>query len=227
MQIPYHSLSEQEFATLIKDGSNALIVTGNGLSDINIFKSHKRHLTRGDGALSNIFSKYGHHILPLLQRYIFPAAKQFGKDVAMDVLSGNTSLKGSLKTRGKESLKKLGKRVLSGEGGGAPRKKRRLAGTTRKRKITPSRVKRGSRKTTTRRAGTLSHTRARRPRRPLGRPKGVKTTLKRLGTSKGRSGKGLRKGTLLKKRSGRVTVTGRDCTRPKNRGKCYRDIFAS
>ena len=114
MRVKHNTLSEKEFLHLLKSGSvggfDGVVTRANGLEDINIFRRHG--VARGSGWFSNIFSKYGPKVLPFLKKYIFPSAKQFGKDVISDMVSGDTSLKQSLKNRGKESLKNVGKNIV-------------------------------------------------------------------------------------------------------------------
>ena len=119
MRLTFRHLNEKEFDDCIKrDGE--LITRGYGVNDINIFTRYKNkgggHLSYGDGVLGNILAKYGRRILPLLQKYIFPAAKDLGKNVAKDMLHGDISLRQSLKKRGKQSLKRVGEHILSGRG---------------------------------------------------------------------------------------------------------------
>ena len=105
-----------------------VLTYGNGLNDINVFKRYK--LRNGSGQLNvghsiftNILAKYGPRIVPFLQKYLLPAAKQMGSNVASDVLSGKVSLKKSLKNRGKETIKHMGSKIISGDGHYVTRKK--------------------------------------------------------------------------------------------------------
>ena len=118
--IPFIPLSQNEFETLIKN-QNRLLVAGQGHSDINIFCRY-RPTRRGQGVLS-FLSKYGRYALPFIKKFIIPSAKDFSKNVASDMIGGS-SLKSSLKNRGKQSLKDIGKRILSGAGSGVRRKRK-------------------------------------------------------------------------------------------------------
>ena len=136
--IPFIPLSQNEFETLIKN-QNRLLVAGQGHSDINIFRRY-RPTRRGQGVLS-FLSKYGRYALPFIKKFIIPSAKDFSKNVASDMIGGS-SLKSSLKNRGKQSLKDIGKRILSGAGSGVRRKRKYKLKPLRKlkrKKITKSR----------------------------------------------------------------------------------------
>ena len=112
MRVAYVPLNEKDFLKSLQYGHPNILTLGNGLGDINIFRD--RRLRRGSGAFTNLVFKYGRKLLPYLQKYLWPAAKEFGKNVASDVISGDTSIKKKLKNRGKQSLKNLGQRILSG-----------------------------------------------------------------------------------------------------------------
>ena len=103
---PFIPLSQNEFEILIRN-QNRLLVSGQGHSDINIFRRY-RPTIRGQGVLS-FLSKYGRYALPFFKKFIMPSAKDFSKNVASDMIGGS-SLKSSLKNRGKQSLKDIGKK---------------------------------------------------------------------------------------------------------------------
>ena len=114
MRTPFRPLTESEFESLLKSESAFAYTTrGHGLSDINVFTTRKRRL--GHGFFTNLVTKYGPKLIPLVKKYLFPATKRFASNVASDMLSGE-KMKSSLKKRGKESAKNLALHVLSGKG---------------------------------------------------------------------------------------------------------------
>ena len=117
---PFIPLTQSEFETLIKS-QNRLLVSGQGHSDISIFRRY-RSTRRGQGVLS-FLAKYGRYALPFIKKFIIPSAKDFSKNVASDMIGGS-SLKSSLKNRGKQSLKDIGKKILSGGGSAVTRKRK-------------------------------------------------------------------------------------------------------
>ena len=112
-------LSESEFIFLLNKHNHANFLKGGSLSDIDIFRSRKK-IQRGRGIFS-IISNLGRRALPFLSKYVLPIAKEFGKGLISDVLGGQT-IKSSFKKRGRESVKSLGQRIISGKG-----KKRRMS----------------------------------------------------------------------------------------------------
>ena len=124
MRTPFRPLSESEFENLLKSESAfAYTTSGHGLSDINVFTTRKRRV--GQGFFTNMLTRYGPKLIPLVKKYLFPATTRFASNVASDMISGE-KMKSSMKKRGKESAKNLALHVLSGKG-------------VRKRKRTPSR----------------------------------------------------------------------------------------
>ena len=124
MRTPFRPLTESEFETLLKsETAFAYTTRGHGLSDINVFTTRKRRL--GHGFFTNLVTKYGPKLIPLVKKYLFPATTRFASNVASDMISGE-KMKSSMKKRGKESAKNLALHVLSGKG-------------VKKRKRTPSR----------------------------------------------------------------------------------------
>ena len=113
--VAFKTLSEHEF-NKISNSFNP-IISGGGQSDINIFRRYRANrLSRGRGLLS-VLSQIGRRALPFLKEWILPSAKEYGKRVLSDVIEGKT-LKSSLKSRGKESLKdigsKIGRKIMKG-----------------------------------------------------------------------------------------------------------------
>ena len=108
--IAFRNLSQTEFDHLLKSQTNANILLGGGIRDIDIFKSNAR--LRGGGIFS-ILASVGRRVLPLLSRYVAPVAKTVGKNIVNDVIQGE-NIKTSLKRRGIEGMKGVGSRILSG-----------------------------------------------------------------------------------------------------------------
>ena len=122
MRTTYKPLNERDYLrSQLQYGHNNILTLGNGIGDITIFRD--RRLRRGTGAFTNLIFKYGRKILPHLQKFLWPSIKEFSKNVAGDVISGDTSIKQSLKNRGKQSLKNVGERIM--RGGGKKRNRRR------------------------------------------------------------------------------------------------------
>ena len=130
--VAFKTLSEHEF-NKISNSFNP-IISGGGQSDINIFRRYRANrLSRGRGLLS-VLSQIGRRALPFLKEWILPSAKEYGKRVLSDVIEGKT-LKSSLKSRGKESLKdigsKIGRKIMKG---GASRRRNTRALIRRKKR---------------------------------------------------------------------------------------------
>ena len=117
--IAFKTFNEQEFNSISNFFSP--IISGQGQGDINIFRRYRPNtLTRGQEILS-ILSQIGKRSLPFLKEWILPSAREYGKNVLADVIGGK-SLKSSLKSGGKKSLKNLSHRIVRGRGS----KKRKL-----------------------------------------------------------------------------------------------------
>ena len=114
MRVAYSPLNERDFLKSRQYGRVNILTFGNGFGDITIFRDRRLH--RGSGPFTNFIFKYGKKVLPYLQKYIWPATKEFGKNVLSDVIGGDTSIKNSLKHRGKQSLRNVSQRILSGQG---------------------------------------------------------------------------------------------------------------
>ena len=124
--IGFKTLSEHEFNTISK--SFTPIISGQGQGEINIFRRHRPlRNTRGHGLMS-ILGQIGRKALPFIKEYFLPSAKELGKNVLSDVIAGK-SFKSSLKTRGKQSLKDVGRRIVKGTSS-----KRRVASILKRKK---------------------------------------------------------------------------------------------
>ena len=135
--IGFKTLSEHEFNTISK--SFTPIISGQGQGEINIFRRHRPN-TRGHGLMS-ILGQIGRKALPFIKEFFLPSAKELGKNVLSDVIAGK-SFKSSLKTRGKQSLKDVGRRIVKGSSS-----KRRLASILkRKKRLGINRLRRRRRK---------------------------------------------------------------------------------
>merc|ERR1711989_166059 len=77
----------------------------------------------------SILGQIGRKALPFIKEYFLPSAKELGKNVLSDVIAGK-SFKSSLKTRGKQSLKDVGRRIVKGTSS-----KRRVATILKRKKI--------------------------------------------------------------------------------------------
>ena len=203
MRTPYKPLNERDYLRSQQQyGHNNILTLGNGIGDITIFKD--RRLRKGTGAFTNLIFKYGRKILPYLSKFLWPSVKEFSKNVAGDVMSGDTNIKQSLKNRGKQSLKRVGERILRGEG--KKRKKRRKhvkrlknvrGGSKKKKKVAPKKRMGGSKK------------------------KKKKKVISSSSSS--------RKKVVRRKKRGLKSHTMKsvDCSRPNMKKLCKRDIFSS
>ena len=115
MRVPFKPLDERDYLkSQQQHGNHNILTLGSGFGDITIFRD--RRLRRGSNAFTNLIFKWGRKALPFLQKYILPEAKEFTKNMAGDIISGNTSAKQAFRQRGKQSLKNVGQRILRGEG---------------------------------------------------------------------------------------------------------------
>ena len=106
--VAFKTLSEHEFNKI--SNSFSPIISGQGQGDINIFRRYRpNRLSKGQG-LWSILSQIGRRALPFLKEWVLPSAKEYGKNVLSDVIEGK-NLKSSLKSRGNESLKNIGKKI--------------------------------------------------------------------------------------------------------------------
>ena len=207
MRVAYTPLDEKEFQNSIHVAATNQLSIGNGPGDITIFRKYK--LNKGHGAITNAILKHGKRILPYLKQYLWPTAKQFGKDVAMDMLSGETTLKNSLKKRGKQSVRDVGKRVLKsrmgvGRGPSVRRPKSTINRKKKKKKAQRSRS-----------------------RIALGRGQAKTSKLRKIKLRapprRGAQGRRL----VRKKVKGRRGKASVDCSRrPRVAGTCPKDIFS-
>ena len=212
--IGFKTLSEHEFNTISK--SFTPIISGQGQGEINIFRRHRPlRNTRGHGLMS-ILGQIGRKALPFIKEYFLPSAKELGKNVLSDVIAGK-SFKSSLKTRGKQSLKDVGRRIVKGTSS-----KRRLASILkRKKRLGVNRLRR-------RRGG---------PRkgkgRKNGRGKNKKNLSKKKKNKKKKYGQGRRKGAKgsARKTKRRISRSKKSlmgkakCSRRRS-PSCPKDIFS-
>ena len=112
VKIAMKTLSEKEFVDIIKN-ENILSLHGGSLKDINIFRIDKKQL-HGSGIIDTL-TKIGRFIFPAIKKYVAPATMEFTKDVFNDVKEGK-KFKESLKKQGVKNLKRLGSRILRGQG---------------------------------------------------------------------------------------------------------------
>ena len=197
--IAFKTLSEQEFNSI--SNSFSPIISGHGQGDINIFRRYKpNRVTRGHGLLS-ILSQIGKRALPFLKEWVLPSAKEYGKNVLTDVISGKT-LKSSLKSRGKESLQNIGKKIM---GSGS---RKRKASALKRRKL------KRLRRTTHKGKGRKNKNNRKRIKKSYG------------GLRKKRKSH-VRKNRKIKKisRPRRTLMRKKSCARKKN-PSCPKDIFS-
>ena len=209
--VAFKTLSEHEFNTISK--SFTPIITGQGQGEINIFRRYRpKQNTRGHGLMS-ILGQIGRKALPFIKEFFLPSAKELGKNVLSDVIAGK-SFKSSLKTRGKQSLKDVGRRIVKGSSS-----KRRIASILKRKK----------------RLGIIRLRRRRRRHKGKGRKNGKakkKNLSKKKKNKKKKYGQGRRKayrsGRKTKRRISRSkkSLMGKaKCSRRRS-PSCPKDIFS-
>ena len=201
MKIGFIPLTESEFNVLAKKQlSEGIVRTGSG-RNISIFKTYRKPSSRQGGSLLSILASLGRKALPYLQKYVLPSITSFGKNVASDVINGN-NFKKSFKKRGKDSLRELRTRVLSGRG------RRR---TNTRRSIIRKYKKKNRSKTSLKKTKMAGRRIARKKRRVVRR----RNTRKKVGVGR------------QKARSSKKKITKRktSCGRSKRRSD-ERDIFS-
>lgn len=124
MRVVFIPPSEHEFKKLF---SSIPLKKGSGLDDITVFQPPVSYM-RGGGIFSTL-SGIAKRALPFLIKTMSPSIQEFGQGVFTDVVSGNKSLKSSMKNRGVRALKKTGKRILKNV-----MKSKRLGGKKKKKK---------------------------------------------------------------------------------------------
>ena len=84
---------------------------GGGLGDIKIF--HPVQRSRRGGGLFTFLGGLARKAAPFLFRNVAPEVVKMGKNVLSDIVQGK-NFRGSLKSRGVEAIKGVGKRVTGG-----------------------------------------------------------------------------------------------------------------
>ena len=209
--IGFKTLSEHEFNTISK--SFTPIISGQGQGEINIFRRHRPlRNTRGHGLMS-ILGQIGRKALPFIKEYFLPSAKELGKNVLSDVIAGK-SFKSSLKTRGKQSLKDVGRRIVKGTSS-----KRRLASILkRKKRLGVNRLRRR------RRRGGPRKGKGMRKKKNLSKKK--KNKKKKYGQGRRKGAKGSARKTKRRISRSKKSLMGKaKCSRRRS-PSCPKDIFS-
>ena len=208
--IGFKTLSEHEFNTISK--SFTPIISGQGQGEINIFRRHRPlRNTRGHGLMS-ILGQIGRKALPFIKEYFLPSAKELGKNVLSDVIAGK-SFKSSLKTRGKQSLKDVGRRIVKGTSS-----KRRVASILkRKKRLGVNRLRR-------RRRGGPRKGKGMRKKKNLSKKK--KNKKKKYGQGRRKGAKGSARKTKRRISRSKKSLMGKaKCSRRRS-PSCPKDIFS-
>ena len=208
--IGFKTLSEHEFNTISK--SFTPIISGQGQGEINIFRRHRPlRNTRGHGLMS-ILGQIGRKALPFIKEYFLPSAKELGKNVLSDVIAGK-SFKSSLKTRGKQSLKDVGRRIVKGTSS-----KRRVASILkRKKRLGVNRLRR-------RRRGGPRKGKGMRKKKNLSKKK--KNKKKKYGQGRRKGAKGSARKTKRRISRSKKSLMGKaKCSRRRS-PSCHKDIFS-
>lgn len=209
--IGFKTLSEHEFNTISK--SFTPIISGQGQGEINIFRRHRPlRNTRGHGLMS-ILGQIGRKALPFIKEYFLPSAKELGKNVLSDVIAGK-SFKSSLKTRGKQSLKDVGRRIVKGTSS-----KRRVASILkRKKRLGVNRLRRR------RRRGGPRKGKGMRKKKNLSKKK--KNKKKKYGQGRRKGAKGSARKTKRRISRSKKSLMGKaKCSRRRS-PSCPKDIFS-
>ena len=130
VRIEFVPLSEREFDVLFKNGHQFPKLSGGSLKSVSIYKS-KYPYKRGGGVFS-FLSKLGKTAFPIIKKYIMPSVGEFGKEVIGDIASG-INIRKSLKSRGINNLKQVGKKILGGGKGSGKIRKRKNTNKKKKR----------------------------------------------------------------------------------------------
>ena len=145
MRVEYVPLSVSDFDKLFQGHSASR--RGSGLSDIRPYYAEGFH-PRGGGLLS-ILGSLARRSIPFLRRYILPAAATMSKDIIDDYSQGQ-NLRQSIKKRGIDAVKSVGKKIMTG---GRKRTKTRRKRRVAKKKTTKKTIKKSARKKTKCRGG--------------------------------------------------------------------------
>ena len=127
MRVVFAPLSVREFDILLKEEEALKIAKGGGLADISIFVPK----TNRGGSIFQLLGNLVRSAAPFLMRAVAPEGLNFAKNVITDIGSGQ-NIRQTLKKRGIESLKQVGKNIL--KGGGKKRKMKRLGEKKKKKK---------------------------------------------------------------------------------------------
>ena len=217
--VAFKTLSEHEFNTISK--SFTPIISGQGQGEINIFRRHRPvQNTRGHGLMS-ILGQIGRKALPFIKEFFLPSAKELGKNVLSDVIAGK-SFKSSLKTRGKESLKDVGRRIVKGTSSSS---KRRIASILkRKKRLGINRLRRSRRhKGKGRRRGRRTTKNGEKNGKNLSKKK--KNKKKKYGQGRRKADRSGRKNKRRISRSKKSLMGKARCSR-RRAPSCAKDIFS-
>ena len=104
MRVVFEPPTEEEFIELF-------LLKGGSLQDIKVYNPpiHPR-----GGGLFSVLGGLLRKAAPFLLKTIAPAAVEFGKGVLDDVGSGREPLKQSIKRRGVDALRDVGKKLVGG-----------------------------------------------------------------------------------------------------------------
>ena len=131
MRVAFLPPSEEEFLRLFANNG----LKGAGFSDIRTpqFYPPNRSHQRGAGFFSTL-ANIAKSAAPFLIRNIAPSAMHFASGVFDDLSTGNRKLKDSLKKRGIDAVKEIGRRVMKGGGRKKKKKARSAKRISRKKK---------------------------------------------------------------------------------------------
>ena len=129
MRVIFSQPTEYEFKRLLSANTVIRNNYGGSLSDIRIFTPTLRR--RGGGFFADIAKK----VLPFLVKNVTPAAKEFGASVIKDVLLDNKPIRNSIRKRGVNALKNVGRSILKGSGRVKKRKNKAKKAKTSTRSI--------------------------------------------------------------------------------------------
>ena len=117
MRIVFEPPTEEEFIELFffpKEGGS--------LKDIRVYNPYISTTHPRGGGLFSVLGGLLRKAAPFLMKTFTPAAVEFGKGVLDDIGSGREPLKQSIKKRGLDALRGVGKKLV---GGGGKRRRRR------------------------------------------------------------------------------------------------------
>lgn len=129
MRASFEPLSVREFDLLFREQDNDTGGRGGGASDISVYIPKYQRGGSIFSVLANLFKSAA----PLVMKTVLPEGLNFAKNVIGDISEGR-SVRSTLKRRGIQSLKQVGKTLVRGGGGRKKKRKRKECATGKNKK---------------------------------------------------------------------------------------------